>query len=311
MKVKRIQFDRYGEATEMYIGDYELPALKNNEVMVSVRVAAINPLDWKQRKGALKMIMPKQFPKGIGNDFAGIVEAIGEDVWNVRVGDEVFGTMDPKYPGAFAQMLITAAKQVTKKPAQISLSEAACLPIPCATAWAALFIKGNISKNSRVLVNGCMGTVGSMAVQLARSKGAFVAGTCAEKDMELARNSGLNAVYNYAANNQWKDIAPFDLVFDTSGFMQPGTGFSLLRPNGKFVDINPTPGRILRGLFSRKYKMTFATAGMKHLPEFAEIAGKEYIKVNIGKEIDFSDAINVITKIENGEKMNGRVVINI
>ncbi|WP_198315758.1 NADP-dependent oxidoreductase [Chitinophaga tropicalis] len=309
MKIKRIQFDRYGEASEMYMGDYELPQLKSNEVKIKVRAAAINPLDWKQRKGALKLFMSNRFPKGIGNDFSGIVEAVGKEVNNVRIGDEVFGTMDVKHPGAFAEALITPAGYISKKPSQISFSEASCLPIPCATAWAALFIKGNISKRSRVLINGCMGAVGAMAVQLARSKGAFVAGTCSENDMERAKDLGLNAVFNYADKNYWKNIKPFDLVFDTSGLMEPAIGFSMLNPKGKFVDINPTPKRMLRGLFSGKYRMTFATAGMSHLTEFADIAVKESLKAGIAKEIGFSEAIDIITKIEKGEKVKGRVVI--
>lgn len=309
MKIKRIQFDRYGEADQMYMGEYELPQLKSNEVKVRVKAAAINPLDWKQRKGALKLFMSNRFPKGIGNDFSGIVEAVGKDVNNVQVGDEVFGTMDIKHPGAFAEMLITPSKCISKKPPEISFSEAACLPIPCATAWAALLIKGNISKNSRTLINGCMGTVGAMAVQLAKYKGAFVAGTCSENDMEKAQYAGLDAVYNYADKNYWKNTEPFDLVFDTSGLMEPANGFSMLSRKGKFVDINPTLKRMLRGLLSGKYKMTFATAGMTHLAEFADIAVRENLKVNIGKEVGFSEVIDIITTIEKGEKVKGRVVI--
>lgn len=309
MKIKRIQFNNYGDASKMYLGEYELAQLKPNDVQVRVKAAAVNPLDWKQRRGDLKLFMDKKFPKGIGNDFSGIVEAIGSNVQNIKVGDEVFGTMDVKHPGAFAEKLITNSKYVTKKPINISHADASCLPIAAAVAWAALFIKGNVTQNSRVLINGCMGAVGSIAVQLAKEKGAWIAGTCSKKDIEEARKNGVNEVYEFTENNYWKKTQPFDVVFDTAGLMQQRIGFSMLKSNGKFIDINPTPMSMLKGLFIAKYKFTFATAAMKHLSDFANLAEKGILKAKIGKETNISKAIEILTEIENGNGAKGRTVI--
>ena len=99
----------------MYMGEYELPRLKRDEVQVRVKAAAINPLDWKQRQGAMKLFMNSKFPKGMGSDFAGVVEAVGEGVRNIQVGDEIFGTMDVKKPGAFAEVLLAESRYVVKK----------------------------------------------------------------------------------------------------------------------------------------------------------------------------------------------------
>lgn len=310
MKVKRIQFNNYGGASEMYIGEYELPQLNADDVLIKVKATAINPLDWKQRRGDMKLFMNKKFPKGIGNDFSGIVEAVGTFVQNLKVGDEVFGTMDVKYPGAFAEKLITHSKYITKKPSNISFSEAACLPIATAVAWAALFIKGNVTKNSRVLINGCMGAVGSTAVQLAKEKGAWVAGTCSKAEMNEAKANGVDQVFEYAENKYWKNTDPFDVVFDTAGLMKQSDGFSMLKSNGKFVDINPTSKSMLTGIFKPKYKFTFATAGMKYLSEFANLAQNRKLKAKIGQEIDFANAIEAITNIEKGKGVKGRTIIN-
>ncbi|HEY9006954.1 MAG TPA: NAD(P)-dependent alcohol dehydrogenase [Ohtaekwangia sp.] len=311
MKFKRVQFNQYGSASEMYMGEYELSQLKPDEVQVRVKAAAINPLDWKQRRGDMKLFMGRQFPKGIGSDFAGVVEAVGKDVRNIRPGDEVFGTMDVKKPGAFAEVAVTASRYVVRKPSLLSFAEAACLPIPAATAWAALLLgKKPVMENSRVLINGCTGAVGLMAVQLAIAKGAKVAGTCSEASMQTARAMGVHPTFNYADEQYGKHVKPFDVIFDTAGTMNVGRAVSMLKPKGMFVDINPTPRRIIRGLLSRRYRMVFANMGFKYLPEIADLANQNLLRSAIGLQADFSKAVSTITEFEKGQRTPGRVVLN-
>ncbi|UII29601.1 NAD(P)-dependent alcohol dehydrogenase [Fulvivirga ulvae] len=309
MKIKRIQFNRYGEPSQMYMGEYELPKLKGDEVMVQVRAAAINPLDWKQRQGSMKLFMGRKFPKGIGNDFSGTVLSLGENEQDLQIGDEVFGTMDVKNPGAFAERLVTKSRYLTKKPAHISFSEAACLPIPCTTSWAALFGKGEISRNSRVFINGCTGAVGSMAVQLAVANGAYVVGTCGQASMEDARLNGVSQVFNYHDEGYLKGEEPFDLIFDTAGAMNVGRGLTMLKPKGRFIDINPTPKRMIRGMISRRYKLVFATMATQKLPEIAYLAAQGKLRSVIGSETSFAEAIEAITRVEKGSRTKGRAVI--
>lgn len=309
MKVKRVQFNHYGSASEMYMGEYELPLLKQTDVQVRVKAAAINPLDWKQRRGDMKMFMGRQFPKGIGSDFAGVVEAVGKGVHDIRPGDEVFGTMDVKKPGAFAEVVVTGSRYVVKKPSRLSFAEAACLPIPAATAWAALLGKKPVTGNSRVLINGCTGAVGLMAVQLAIANGAKVAGTCSRASMQLATLMGVHETFDYADEQYGKAVEPFDVIFDTAGTMNIGRAVSMLRPKGMFVDINPTPGRIIRGLLSRRYRMVFATMGLKYLPEIADLADQDLLRSAIGLQADFSQAVTTITAFEKGKRIAGRVVL--
>jgi NADPH:quinone reductase-like Zn-dependent oxidoreductase len=309
MKVKRVQFNHYGSASEMYMGEYELPQLKENDVQVSVKAAAINPLDWKQRQGSMKLFMDRQFPKGIGSDFSGVVEAVGSKVVNFQPGDEVFGTMDVKKPGAFAEVLVTDARFLTQKPLQLTFAEAACLPIPAATAWAALFVKTKLSANSRMLINGCTGAVGLMAVQLAAAVGAEINGTCSPASMDLAKVMGVNAAFNYADERYQKDTESFDIIFDTAGTMSVGRALSMLNPKGVFIDINPTPQRMIRGIFFRRYKLAFATMGTSYLPAIAERAALGVLKSAIGLETNFSDAVATITAVEAGKRNPGRVVL--
>jgi NADPH:quinone reductase-like Zn-dependent oxidoreductase len=307
--MKRVQFNQYGGPGEMYMGEGDVPPLKRDQVRVKVRAAAINPLDWKQRRGLMKLFMSREFPKGMGSDFAGVVEAVGEAVRHVEVGDAVFGTMEATKPGAFAEVLVTQARCVVRKPAQLSFAEAACLPIPATTAWAALIAKARVSKDSRVLINGCTGAVGSIAVQLAMARGARVAGTCSRASMPGARLAGVDPVFDYADEGYRQRVEPFDAVFDTAGTLDVGDGLSMLRPGGVLVDINPTPRRMMRGMLSRRYKIAFATMGTRHLSDIARLAAEGALKAAVGLQRPFSDAVATIAEAEQGMRVSGRVVL--
>ncbi|WP_293908275.1 NAD(P)-dependent alcohol dehydrogenase [Sphingobacterium sp. UBA5670] len=311
MKVKRLQFDKYGDASQMYIGDYELPGLKPDEVQVKIKAVAINPLDWKQRNGDTKIMMDKHFPKGIGNDFSGTIEAIGTNVVGIKVGDEVFGITEFKRPGAFAQSVITKGNLIVKKPVNISYEEGACLPIPYTTAWAALYLKGNIQQGSKVLINGCSGAVGQAAVQLALAKEAIVVGTCGGSSIEEVKAAGVKTVYDYGKDDVLEvSQEKYDVIFDTSGKINVGKAIKRLNRNGKFIDINPTFSRILKGFFTGKYKMVFATNGLKFLPQIAQYAGEGKIFQKVGNVNAFADVIDAITELESGKRNKGRTVLS-
>lgn len=307
--MKRVEFAHYGGVEAMRLGRCEVPQPGRAEVRVRVKAAAINPLDWKQRQGAMRLFMDRRFPKGMGSDFSGVVEALGEGVDAFRIGDEVLGTMDVRHPGAFAELAVTSARHLTRKPPQLSFEAAACLPIPCTTAWAAMLIKGRTSSGKRVLINGCTGAVGAMAVQLALAQGAQVAGTCSRASMERAWEAGLTLIFDYADLVSWRSAGPFDVIFDTAGTMDVGAGLSSLKPGGVFVDINPTPGRLLRGLLTPRYKVAFATMATRHLAEIAALAAQGTLKPLIGLERQFSEAVQTMTALEGGQRLAGRVVL--
>ncbi|WP_175684647.1 NAD(P)-dependent alcohol dehydrogenase [Burkholderia anthina] len=308
--MNRVQFDRYGSADSMRMEQCDAPQPRPEQVLVRVRAAAINPLDWKQRQGAMRLFMNKRFPKGMGSDFAGVVVGLGENVGAFQVGDEVLGTMSVRQPGAFAEVLVTDASNLAKKPSGLSFAEAACLPIPCMTAWAAMLHKGRVSSRTRVLVNGCTGAVGAMAVKIAVARGAQVAGTCSRTSMERAKEAGLKWIYDYADPGSWRAAGPFDVIFDTAGTLDVGRGLSMLERGGVFIDINPTPVRFLRGMLTRRYKLVFATMATRHLGEIAELAAQGVLKPAIGLERQFSQAVETIKAVEGGLRVPGRVVLS-
>jgi len=307
--MKRIQYDRYGGPEEMYMGELTLPALGPNDVRVVVRAAAVNPFDWKLRRGAMKLFMNRSFPKGMGTDFAGIVEAVGRDVTNVLVGDEILGTVDFKKSGAFAEKVVLEASLVAKKPAQLTFSEAACLPIPAMTAWAAIVDRARVKPGMSIFVNGCLGAVGSSAVQLAIAHEARVAGTSSPASMRKASAAGVHPIFAYSDKNAYLNGEKFDAVFDTLGTLSVSDGLSMLKPDGVFVDINPTPRRLVRGMLSRRYKLAFATMGIKHLSAIAELANKDALKLAVGIEAPFWDAVGVLARAEVRPTVSGKIVL--
>ncbi|MCP3446117.1 NAD(P)-dependent alcohol dehydrogenase [Bradyrhizobium sp. CCGUVB14] len=307
--MKRVQYDRYGGPVEMYVGDYDLQKVADGEVCVSIKAAAINPFDWKLRRGAMKVVTGRRFPKGMGTDFAGIVTEVGSKVINIKVGDEVFGTVDFKKSGAFAEAAVLDAGNVVKKPPQLSFGEAACLPIAAMTAWVAILDRAKARAGSRIFINGCSGAVGSFAAQLARAHGAHVTGTCGRTARGSEKAPGVDLVYGYADKHEYARNGKFDAVFDTLGTLGVGEGLSMLMPKGVFVDINPTPGRILRGMLSRRYKLAFATMGIRHLAAIAQLAGEGTLRPKIGLEAPFSDALSVIANAETGPRPSGKIVL--
>ena len=307
--MKRVQYDRYGGPEEMCIAEYTLPHLEQGMVRVRVRAAAINPLDWKLRRGMMRLLTGAKFPRGMGSDFAGVVEAVGGGVAGIQVGDEVLGTVDMKRQGAFAEVVDTDARLVTRKAATLSFSEAACLPIPAATAWAAIVNAALAGPSSRIFINGCSGAVGSFAVQLALAHGASVSGAAGTASMASVRAAGVNPVFGYADKASFASSGPHDAVFDTLGTLSVADGLALLKPKGLFLDINPTLGRILRGFISRRYKLVFSTIGYKNLPDIAAAAAQGKLRPSIGLEAPFADALSVIKNVELGQRSPGRAVL--
>lgn len=307
--MKRVQYDRYGGPEKMYFGECDMPEVGDNEVRVSVKTAAINPFDWKLRRGAMKLITGRRFPKGMGTDFAGIVEATGSNVGSVSVGDEVFGTVDFKKSGAFGEAVVVEASHTAKKPPQLSFAEAASLPIAAMTAWVAIIDRAQARPGARIFINGCCGAVGAFAVQLALARGAQVAGACGSASRESARTAGVAPVFGYSNAQAYTRQGTYDAVFDTLGTLDVGHGFSMLNPRGVFVDINPTPTRLLRGMLSRRYKLAFATMGIRHLHEIAALAGSGTLRPAIGLEAPFTDALAVIADAETGRRSSGKTVL--
>lgn len=208
---------RLGKVLEMK--DLEPPVPKDNEVLIRVRAASINPLDWRMKS-------PRP-----GVDVAGEVAAVGGTVTQFKPGDAVFGACK----GAFAEYACASEDKLVRKPESVSFDQAAAVPIAGLTALQGLRDKGHLQAGQRVLINGAAGGIGTFAVQLAKSFGAHVTGVCSTKNVELVRSLGADRVIDYTRDDFTQDGEGYDLLLDNVGNRELSAMKRVLRPNGKCV----------------------------------------------------------------------------
>ncbi|MBA3293790.1 MAG: NADP-dependent oxidoreductase [Geodermatophilaceae bacterium] len=211
-------FSRYGGTDVQEVLDVERPAPGAGELLVAVRAAGVNPVDWKIREGYLAEVMPLDLPAVLGREVAGVVEEVGQDVDGFSVHDEVLGTVAPG-SGGYAEYTLVTASAATKKPPQVSFTDAAALPVAAGTAYDAI---GQLAlgEGESLLINGIGGGVGVAAAQLARDLAVFVLGTGSEEKRELAEAMGATLVpYGDGVADRVREIMPngVDAILDLVG----------------------------------------------------------------------------------------------
>src|SRR5438874_13410153 len=186
--MKAVRIERYGNEEVVEIADVDRPKPGAGQVLVKVKAAAVNPVDWKIRDGLGEMFGLKP-PLILGCEVAGAVEAVGDHTKDFVVGDEVYGYLGA-HSGGYAEYVAAPASEFVRKPKQIDFDTAASVPVAALTAWQGIFDHGKLARGQRILIMGASGAVGSMAVQLATNKGAYVIGTGAGRNEEFVRGRG-------------------------------------------------------------------------------------------------------------------------
>lgn len=235
--------DRYGGARELQLREIPRPEPGPDEVLIEVRAAALNPIDPKIHEGQLKLIRPLKFPATMGSEGAGVVVAVGRDVTRFKPGDEVFTRLQKELIGSLAEYMIAKESTVALKPGRLSFEEAAGVPLAGLTAWQALFERGGLRKGGRVFIPAGSGGVGTLAIQMAKHAGAFVATNTSTKNVDFVKSLGADQVVDYRTTDFSRVVEPVDLVLDTMGGETRNKAFGLLKPGGKMVSIVPPPTR--------------------------------------------------------------------
>jgi NADPH:quinone reductase-like Zn-dependent oxidoreductase len=218
-RMKAIVARCYGPPEILKLAEVEKPTPKDNELLVKVRAASVNPLDWHMMRGSpyiMRLDAGIGTPKDdrMGVDFSGTVEAVGKDVKKFHVGDEVFGGRD----GAFAEYVrVREEGAVVLKPSNITFEQAAAVPIAALTALQGLRDEGHLQRGQKVLINGASGGVGTFAVQIAKSMGAEVTGVCSTRNVEMVSKLGADHVIDYTKEKYTDAPVQYDLIVDTVG----------------------------------------------------------------------------------------------
>ncbi|MBV9008946.1 MAG: NAD(P)-dependent alcohol dehydrogenase [Verrucomicrobia bacterium] len=229
----------YGSPDALKVADVQKPAPGPDEILVKVRAASVNPLDWHMMEGTPYLMrigtgLRKPTDVFLGVDYAGTVERVGSNVTQFTPGDDVFGGRD----GALAEYIcVRADHAVVRKPAAVTFEQAAALPVAGVTALQGLRDKGRIAAGQKVLINGASGGVGTFAVQIAKSLGGEVTGVCSTKHIALVKSLGADRVIDYTKENFANSGVVYDLILDNVG-TQPLSAFRhVLSPSGRYVAI--------------------------------------------------------------------------
>ncbi|MGH3071671.1 MAG: NAD(P)-dependent alcohol dehydrogenase [Gaiellaceae bacterium] len=242
--MKAIVFGRYGSPDVLELSEIDTPVPKDDQVLVRVRAASVNPIDWHRMRGEPWFVRPSEGlrkPKntGLGADVAGRVEAVGRDVTHVRPGDEVFG-MSIR---TLAEHVAVSQEGVAPKPADLTFEQAAAVPLAALTALQGLRDNGRIGAGQKVLVNGASGGVGTFAVQLAKAFGADVTGVCSTGNVELVRSLGADRVVDYTQEDFTRSGHRYDLVLDAVANRSLSDLRRVLTPEGTLVWVGAAKGR--------------------------------------------------------------------
>ena len=250
--MKAAIYTRYGSPDVVQIMDVEKPVPNDNEVLIKVRAASVNPYDWHFMRGMpyfLRLLAGLRKPKDtrLGADVAGQVEAIGSKVTQFKPGDEAFGICR----GAFAEYACISESTLAMKPKNVTFEQAASAPIAALTALQALRDKGHIQPGRNVLVNGAAGGVGTFGVQIAKSFGADVTGVCSTRNVEMVRSIGADQVVDYTQDDFTKSGRRYDIILDAVGNHSLSACRRILNPKGILVTAGGTAGRWMIGPLTR------------------------------------------------------------
>lgn len=271
---------QYGSAEVLQYEDVEKPQIKPDQLLVKIYASSVNAIDWKIRRGMMKVLTGSKFPKILGFDLAGEVVEIGSNVTRFQVGDAVYGSAS--FPGGgYAEYAAVPENLVALKPTNLSYEEAATVPLVAMTALQALRNQGNIQPGQAVLINGASGGVGIFAVQIAKALGAEVTGVCSTRNVELVKSLGADRVIDYKQQDFTQDTAKYDIIFDAVGKRSLSATKQVLKPNGIYVTTLPSPQVLLQAALTaflpgQKAKLVFEKANAEDLNYLKELieAGK-------------------------------------
>jgi NADPH:quinone reductase-like Zn-dependent oxidoreductase len=324
--MKAIVYCDYG-LPNLKLQEIEKPAPADDQLLVKVRAASVNPLDWHFIEGtpyimrAMGVGFRKPTDTRLGVDFAGTVEAVGKNVTQFKPGDEVFGGRT----GAFAEYVcVREARAVALKPANITFDQAASVPIAGITALQGLRDKGKVQSEQKVLINGASGGVGTFAVQIAKSYGAEVTGVCSTRNLDMVRSLGADHVIDYTKEDFTKSDQHYDVILDNVANHSLSEFRRVLKPNGIYVLIGgggasenrwlgPGLTQAFKAMFLSKFVsqtmgMMLAELNQKDLTFLADLMKSGKVTPVIDKRYKLSELPQAIEYLEQGHA-RGKVVI--
>jgi len=332
--VKAFIVDRYGKNGSRRMGEMPDPQLQEDDVLVQVHAAGVNPLDSKIAHGEFKLILPYRLPLILGNDFAGVVVRVGSRVRRFEPGDEVYARPDADRIGAFAQFIAIREDSLAIKPKDLIMEEAASIPLVGLTAWQALIEKANLKQGQKVLIHAGSGGVGTFAIQLAKHVGAIVATTTSAANLDWVKALGADIVIDYTKEDFTTILRDYDVVLNSLGGDVLEKSLQVLQPGGKLISISGPPDpdfarqlgspwilrQVMRLLSYRirkkakrygvSYSFLFMKASGDQLREIGLLIDSQVIRAVVDRVFPFESTNEAMAYVESG-RAKGKVVVKV
>ncbi|MFD2514314.1 NAD(P)-dependent alcohol dehydrogenase [Pontibacter locisalis] len=312
--MKAVYFDKYGPVDVLQYGEQPKPTIKDDEILVRVHAASVNPVDWKIRGGMMLPVTGLDFPKIPGLDIAGVVAEVGKDVENFLPGDRVFGMIDDFLGGAYAEYAALPEKVAVPLPDNLNYEQAAAVPLTALTALQALRDKGELANGESVLINGASSGVGTFAIQIAKALGAGeVTGVCSTEHVALVKSLGADVVIDYTEEDFTQHEERYDLIFDAVAKTTYIDSKPSLKPNGRYVTTVPDPkdfafGFVLSVFSDKKLRVMMTEDRGKDLRLIKDWIESGKVKPVIDKVYSLKEAADAHRYSEEGHAA-GKIVL--
>lgn len=332
--MKAFVVDRYGKNERLQAVDVPEPDVREDEVLIQVHATAVNLLDAKIRNGDFKLILPYRAPFVLGHDVAGVVVRVGQRVRQFKAGDEVYARPDDFRIGTFAEWIAVKEDSVAIKPRNITMEEAASIPLVGLTAWQALVEKAQLKKGQKVFIQAGSGGVGTFAIQLAKHLGATVATTTSASNAALVKSLGADVIIDYKKDAFEARLSGYDVVLNSQDGKTLSKSLGVLKPGGILISISGPPDpqfaddikapwvlkQVMRALsFGARrqaqrlkvgYAFLFMKASASQLRQITPLIESGAIRPVIDKVFPFESTNDALAYVESG-RAKGKVVIKV
>jgi NADPH:quinone reductase-like Zn-dependent oxidoreductase len=306
--MKAIRVHAYGGAEQLSYEEAPAPKAESGKVLVRVRTASVNPIDFKLASGAMRQFMPINFPWIPGGDYSGVVEEVGPGVTGLKKGDAVYGNTPGG--GAYAEFYAAPAAVVAPKPRKLSDVEAASVPLAAQTAWQGLFDHGHLERGETVLIHAAAGGVGTFAVQFAHWKGAKVLATGSSNNVDYLRSLGADQVIDYKAAPFESVAKNVDLVLDLIGGETQRRSFGVLKPGGRLIATVQPPAEEEAAKHKVQAQMMEMKASATLLARLGELFDSGAIKTTVAATYPLAQVREAWAAIISGHT-RGKIVLEV
>jgi len=309
--MKAVRFHTYGKPDVLVYEDVARPEPAAGEVLVKVYATSINPIDWKIRAGHLRGFRDYPLPFILGWDVSGVIESAGPGVTQWKPGDEVYGRPDIGRSGAYAEYIAVKEGELARKPKSLDHVHSAAVPLAGLTAWQALFDTAGLTSGQKVLIQAAAGGVGHLAIQFAKLKGLYVAGTAGGRNQEFLKQLGCDLPINYETT-RFEDVArDFDAVIESMGGEVRNRSWRVLKKGGILVALlGPPPSEEDTKAHGVRAAIIWAQTKADQLAEFAKLADSGRLRPEIAAVFPLRDAAKAHEMSET-EHARGKIVLQV